>query len=253
MDDAPIDKTLAIMEAVAAARSPLSVTEIADLTGLSMPTAHRLVVQLIDRNVLARHLSSKRVMPGARLTRLGIDAVQTSLSADQPHALLKSLAISLGEFAQISMVVDGELVCVDAAAVRRPGGLHLEQGNKGPLHCTSIGKLHLAHMPDDALSAWLRSSTRRKFTSKTLTSETRLRAHFNEIRAQGWASCNEEWNAGVVGVGVRIPVRSNAFIGLCISAPTARMNYEEMVGNVPMLHKFAADIALAFEASSGGS
>ncbi|CAM3788707.1 IclR family transcriptional regulator [Bordetella sputigena] len=252
MDDAPIDKTLMIMEAVAASRRPLSVTEIAELTGLAMPTTHRLVVQLIDRNVLARHLSSKRVMPGARLTRLGIDAVQTSLNADQPHALLKALTISLGEFAQISMVVDGELVCVDAAAVRRPGGLHLEQGNRGPLHCTSIGKLHLAHMPEDALAQWFRSSTRRKFTNRTLTSETRLRAHFNEIRAQGWASCNEEWNAGVVGVGVRLPLRSNAFIGLCVSAPTARMDYETMVDKVPVLREYAAEIALAFEASSGG-
>ncbi|ARP79961.1 hypothetical protein CAL12_03390 [Bordetella genomosp. 8] len=250
MEEAPIDKSLAIMEAVAGSRRPLTVTEIAELTGLSMPTTHRLVVQLTERNVLARHLASKRVMAGARLTRLGIDAVQASLNADQPHALLKSLAMSLGEFAQISMVVDGELVCVDAAAVRRPGGLHLEQGNRGPLHCTSIGKLHLAHMPDDALSAWLRSSTRRKFTSKTLTGETRLRAHFNEIRAQGWASCNEEWNAGVVGCGVRIPLRGSAFIGLCVSAPTARMTYEEMIANVPILRKFAGDIALAFDASA---
>lgn len=251
MNDAPIDKSLLIMELVAAARRPLSVTEIAELAGLAMPTAHRLVVQLIDRNMLARHLSSKRVMPGGRLTRLGIEAVQTALNSDRPHAVLKSLVISLGEFAQISMVVDGELVCVDSAAVQRPGGLHLEQGNKGPLHCTSIGKLHLAHLPEEALAAWLRSSTRRKFTPKTLVSESRLRAHFNEIRAQGWASCNEEWNAGVVGVGVRLPLRSNAFIGLCVSAPTARMSYEQMVGNVPMLRRFAADIAMEFEASSG--
>lgn len=251
MDDAPIDKTLAIMEAVASARRPLTVTEIADLTGLATPTVHRLVIQLMDRNVLKRHLSSKRVMPGARLTRLGMDSVQTSLNADQPHALLKSLAISLGEFAQISMVVDGELVCVDAAAVRRPGGLHLEQGNRGPLHCTSIGKLHLAHMPDDALSAWLRASTLHKYTARTLTGEARLRSHFNQVREQGWASCNEEWNVGVIGCGVRIPLRSSAFIGLCVSAPTARVSYDAMIGNIPVLRKFAGDIAAAFEASTG--
>jgi len=250
MDDAPIDKTLAIMETIAAARRPLTMTEIAADTGLTLPTVHRLVQQLMVRNVLKRHLGSKRVMPGARLTRLGMDSVQTALNGDQPHALLKSLVMSLGEFAQISMVVDGELVCVDAAAVLRPGGLHLEQGNKGPLHCTSIGKLHLAHLSDDALSVWLRASSRRKFTDHTLTSEARLRAHFKQVREQGWASCNEEWNVGVVGCGVRIPVRSQAFIGLCVSAPTARMSHDEVVGHVPMLHRYANDIAVAFEAST---
>jgi IclR family acetate operon transcriptional repressor len=251
MGDAPIDKTLLIMEAVASARRPLSITEIADLTDLTTPTVHRLVVQLIDRNVLKRHLTSKRVMPGARLTRLGMNSVQTSLNADHPHTLLKSLAISLGEFAQISMVVDGELMCVDAAAVRRPGGLHLEQGNKGPLHCTSIGKLHLAYMPDDALSTWLKASPREKYTRNTLITEAKLRTHLKQVREQGWASCNEEWNVGVIGCGVRIPLRSAALIGLCVSAPTARMTHDEMLGNLPTLRKFAAEIATVFEVSAG--
>lgn len=247
MDHAPIDKTLAIMEAVAAAHRPLSLTEIADATGLATPTVHRVVVQLIDRNVLKRHLSSKRVMPGARLTQLGLNSLQSSLNADHVHTLLKALAISLGEFAQISMALDGELLCVDAAAVRRTEGVHLEQGNKGPLHCTSIGKLHLAHMSDEALSAWLRNSTLRKYTDRTLTTEARLRADFNKVREQGWASCNEEWYAGVVGCGVRIPLRNSAFIGLCVSAPADRVSYNEMIRNVPMLRRFAGDIAAMLE------
>jgi IclR family acetate operon transcriptional repressor len=155
----------------------------------------------------------------------------------------------MGEFAQISMVVDGELTCVDAAAVRRPGGLHLEQGNKGPLHCTSIGKLHLAYMPDEALSTWLHASSRKKYTPNTLISEIKLRTHLSQVREQGWASCNEEWNLGVIGCGVRIPLRTSALLGLCVSAPTARMTYEEMLDNLPMLRKVAGEIATVFEAT----
>lgn len=251
MREAPIDKTLTIMEIVASARRPLTVTEISTSAKLPIPTVHRLVRQLVERGLFKRHLTSKRVMPGVRLVTLGVESIQTSLYADKPHALLKSLVVQIGEFAQISMVVDSELICVDAAAVHRPLGLHLEQGNKAPLHCTSIGKLYLSDLADDEFSTWLRAAKLKPFTEHTIANATELRRHCQEIRARGWASCNEELNLGVVGCGVRLPLRnSSGFIGLCISAPAARMKHDTIIGYVPTLRKFAKEITQVFEKQS---
>jgi IclR family acetate operon transcriptional repressor len=248
MRETPFDKMLAVMEVVSTARRPLTVTEISGITDLAVPTVHRLVTQLVDRGLLKRHLTSKKVMPGSRLMKLGVSAVQTSLYADKPHALLKSLVTQIGEFAQISMVVDGELICVDAASANRESGLHLQQGNKAPLHCTSIGKLYLASIPDSDLRAWLRSTSLQPMTDRTITSAAELQSHCQEIRLRGWSSCNEELHLGVVGCDVQLPLRnSSGFIGLCISAPEVRMSYSSIIEYVPTLRKFALDIANVFD------
>jgi IclR family transcriptional regulator, acetate operon repressor len=248
MREIPFDKMLAVMETVSDGRRPLTVTEISGATDLAVPTVHRLVALLVDRGLLKRHLATKKVMPGARLMKLGVSAVQTSLYADKPHALLKSLVTRIGEFAQISLVVDGELICVDAASAHRESGLHLQQGNKAPLHCTSIGKLYLASLPEAELRSWLRSANLQRLTDRTVTDPSELRKRLKEIRARGWGSCNEEMHPGVVGCGVRLPLRdSSGFIGLCISAPAVRMNFEAITGHIPALRKVAVDIADIFD------
>jgi DNA-binding IclR family transcriptional regulator len=250
--ETPFDKVLAVLEAASAARRPLTVTELSGTVRLPVPTVHRLVAQLVERGLLKRHLTSKKVMPGTRLMKLGVEAVQTSLYADKPHALLKSLVTRVGEFAQISMVVDGELICVDSASARRQSGLHLEQGNRAPLHCTSIGKLYLASMPDSELRAWLRSTRLQRMADNTITRSTELHHHCQAIRIQGWGSCNEELHPGVVGCGVRLPLRSSSgFIGLCISAPKARVNYNAIVEYVPTLRRVAQEIANVFDQRAG--
>ena len=54
----------------------------------------------------------------------------------------------------------------------------------------------------------------------------------------------EEMHPGVVGCGVRLPLRtSSAFLGLCVSAPAARLSYKAITAYVPLLRKFAQDIA----------
>ena len=81
-----------------------------------------------------------------------------------------------------------------------------------------------------------------------MTDPGELRKHLKEIRARGWGSCNEEMHPGVVGCGVRLPLRdSSGFIGLCISAPAVRMNFEAITGHIPALRKVAVDIADIFD------
>jgi IclR family acetate operon transcriptional repressor len=45
-----------------------------------------------------------------------------------------------------------------------------------------------------------------------------------------------------------LPLRnSSGFIGLCISAPAVRMNYDEITSHIPTLEKVAVDIAGIFD------
>jgi IclR family transcriptional regulator, acetate operon repressor len=250
-NSAPIDKTLAILETVAALCRPASITDISVATSIPAPTVHRIAAQLVERRLLRRVVSSRRFLPGPRLLQLGLECIQSQIYADKPHVLLKSLAVEVGEFALISMVLDDEQVCIDSAGVHRPSGLHFEQGYRAPLHCTSIGKLYLSQLSDIHLDAWLKGSCLRPYSGKTISKTDELRQHCIEVRRLGYASCNEEYYPGVVGCSVRIPLSDKAgFLGLCISAPSARVGHDQIVRYVPRLHKVAQQISREVERHS---
>jgi hypothetical protein len=45
-----------------------------------------------------------------------------------------------------------------------------------------------------------------------------------------------------------LPLRSSSgFLGLCISAPAVRMNYEAITSHIPALEQMAVDIADIFD------
>ncbi|MEP6608373.1 MAG: helix-turn-helix domain-containing protein [Burkholderiaceae bacterium] len=68
--DQPHDRALAVLNAVADAARPTSITEVAVDCGLPVPTVYRLVAHLEKRGMLSRALGSKRVVVGPSLVRL---------------------------------------------------------------------------------------------------------------------------------------------------------------------------------------
>ena len=69
----PTIKAVAILEAMASALRPLSVTELGVLLGIPKPTVHRIVRMLEGEGLLQREPGDRRFVPGARLVSLGLD------------------------------------------------------------------------------------------------------------------------------------------------------------------------------------
>lgn len=226
----PADRIFAVLDAVAGARRPLSLADIAAVSSLPGPTAHRLVGSLEKRGFLKRSLSSRKLLlPGPRLTELGRRALQTAVIADQPHLILVQLASEVQEHCQIGTVTNDEVHYIDAVQIRRASGLQLEQGRSAPLHCTSIGKLYLASLEPDALNAWLGGRKLDRMTPRTITDPKLLVNHLQKIRKQGWASNDEEYGLGIVGCSMAIGSASeHPFFAVGISAPAARIPHSSL-------------------------
>jgi IclR family acetate operon transcriptional repressor len=245
---APLDRIFAVLEAVATAVRPVTISEISVMTGIAVSSTHRLVTQLLDRRMVRRYLTTKKIVTGPRLASLSVETLRTQMYADKPHAILKSLAMEVDAFALTGIVADGELVCIDSASTRRSSGVHFETGVRAPLHCTSIGKLYLAQLSDDEFAEWQDIAVLKRFSVRTITDPSQLKRECQEIRVRGWASCNEEYNPGVVGCAVPLPLAgASRFIGLCISAPSSRLDYGSVVRYAARLRRIAGEIAIAFE------
>ena len=231
------------MEAVVAAARPVSMTEIAQVCGLPLPTVHRLVAQIEARGLIKRMLGSKKLGVGHRLLKLGFGAVEASLRADLPHQVLTALAERLGEHCQLGVRVDNSVVYVDTVKATSSQGLHFEQGRRSPLHCTSIGKLFLAEMPPGEFDWWLEHAELAVLRPNTITQPDQLKKAIKVVRKNGWATSNEEVAAGVVGCAVPVRDRAGKLVaGLGISVPNARVSHGQLAEFRPELEATAIEI-----------
>jgi IclR family transcriptional regulator, acetate operon repressor len=243
----PMDRAFAVLGTVVAQASPVSVTDIAAALDLPVPTAHRLVAQLEKRGLLKRALGSKKVLVGEALVRLGVSAVEAAMRTDRPHQILLALSANLGEHVQVGVRSDNDVLYVDTARVPLSGpGLMFEQGRRAPLHCTSIGKLFLAEMPDKDFAHWLAQMPLPAATPHTITKRTQFKAAIAQVRKTGWATTDEEFAAGVVGCAVPIRRRGGQLVaGLGLSVPSARISLSDLAPYRAQMEAAAKAIAAA--------
>lgn len=243
----PLDRAIAVITAVVSAARPVSVADIASECALPVPTAHRLVAQLESRGLLKRALGSKKFVGGPALLQLGTRALEAALRSDRPHQILLALSAELGEHVQVGIRSDNHVLYVDTArAPRAGGGLSFEQGRRAPLYCTSIGKLFLAEMTDDALAWWLAHTPLVAVTANTITQPDRLREIAAKVRATGWATSDDEFAVGVVGCAVPIrDAQGRLVAGLGISVPSAHLPAAGLIRFQPRMQQAAAAITAA--------
>jgi IclR family transcriptional regulator, acetate operon repressor len=246
----PLDRAFAVLNRVVAAARPVSITEIAAACALPVPTAHRLVAHLEVRGLLKRALGSKKVVLGKALLQLSLSALEAALRSDRPHQVLLALAADLDEHTQVGVRSGNEVLYVDTASQPRSGGgLMFEQGRRAPLHCTSIGKLFLAELPEAEFAWWLSHTSLPAVTPRTITRPASLRAVVAKVRKSGWAVSDDEFAAGVIGCAVPIRNKTGTLIaGLGISVPSARLPLEKLMRFRPRMEEAAGAIARALEA-----
>lgn len=196
--------------------------------------------------MLRRAVGSKKVVVGPGLTQLARSALEAAIVGDATHRVIAGLAQQIGEHCQIGIRVDNEVLYVDTARSSRSEGLHFEPGRRSPLHCTSIGKLFLADMPEEAFQHWLAHTPTSALTPRTLVEPEKLARVIRQVRREAWAASNEELVPGVVGCAVPVRGGDGALIaGLGISVPSARVRFEELDRFRPDMEAAARSVSAA--------
>jgi DNA-binding IclR family transcriptional regulator len=248
----PLDRAIAILTAMTAAKRPLTVTDIAALCDLPVTTVHRMAAQLEKRHLVKRALGSKKLIVGPALVQLGIAATEAAMRTDRPHQILVALAHEIGESCQIGIRTDDDILYIDTARSAPAPGLHFEQGRRSPLHCSSIGKLYLAELPAVDFDRWLAETELSPLAPGTIVSKNAFRSMIEEVREVGWAANNEEFLPGLIGCAVPIRLSSGKLLaGLGLVVPTARKPFEQIEEFLPALKAAAMKIAAASVEAQG--
>ena len=214
---------LDVLELFASASPELTQKEISGALDLPMPTVHRLVALLTERGWLERDQASRRLRLGLHAARL-VPALLAGMRLPElarPH--LARLAVDVHETVNLATLEGAEIVYLVSESGDRLLTPQVAVGMRLPAHCTALGKCLLAQLPDELARAALGDEPYEKRTNMTLTSWKRLKADLAEIRNQGVAVSEEEYELGLLSIAA--PVRwvdGRGSAAINVSLPSGR-------------------------------
>lgn len=199
-----LDRAVALLEVVADA-GPMSLAALAEATGLTRPTAHRLARALEDHGLLGRD-DRGRLRLGGRLVGWGALAGRSLGLAQVAAPVLDQLLARTGESTQLYVREGDRRVCV--ASAERTSGLRdtVPLGASLLLTAGSGGKVLLAWAVDADRFAEVDT------------------ARLVDVRARGWAESVGEREPGVASVSA--PVRDatgTVLAAISVSGPVERL------------------------------
>ncbi|MEV6403357.1 IclR family transcriptional regulator [Streptomyces bobili] len=222
-----VDRAVSVLE-ILARHGEAGVTEIADELDVHKSTAFRLLGVLENRGLVAQAKDRGKYYLGAGVLRLaGAAAVRLDIS-QEGVPVCRELADELGETVNIAVLDDDAAVNIMQARGTASVTAQNWLGRRTPLHATSSGKVLLAHMPP-TLREGLLARPLPRFTVRTITGASVLRAELEAVVEQGYGLTIEELELGLAAVAAPIRAHDGKVIAsISVSGPVYRLNTDRL-------------------------
>jgi IclR family acetate operon transcriptional repressor len=164
---------------------------------------------------------------------------------------LKKLALRTNETAHLAIREGKHALFADHAAVNHVIAVSGQTGERVPLYCTAHGKALLADLDQQELRSLFGTAPLKTYTKQTVGTITQLAHTCAQIKAQGYATDDGEFQEGVRCVAAPIRAHSGMIIGsIGISAPVLRFPKDRYVVCGAQVREAAQEISATFNTQS---
>jgi IclR family transcriptional regulator, pca regulon regulatory protein len=238
-------KGLEVLLAFGRGKPELTLSEVADLAGLSPATARRCLLTLQEEGYVRarqrRFFLSPRVLQLSASFLEGLDIERLI----QPH--LTSLAAETDDAAALTVLQGRDIVYIARSSARALMRLEAYVGSRFPAFCTAHGRVLLAGRGEAEIDAAL-SGDLPQLTDFTVTDPGKLKDLILAARGDGYAIVEDELAYGVISLAVPIRDREGKVLAaLNSSSHSKRINGTRMVAERLELvqahaHRLAAEL-----------
>jgi IclR family transcriptional regulator, pca regulon regulatory protein len=231
---------LQVIEAFQRMTDALSVSEVASRTGLSRAAVRRLLITLEILGYASHEGSLYRLTP--RILQLGFSYLSSSSLESLAFPLLQHVTQLLHESASLGVIEGDELVYVARSAAQRVMSIGLSVGSRLPAYCTSMGRVMLAALPPEDLTAFLRRARIERLTPKTIVDKAQLARVIKRVSVDGYSIVDGELEVGLRSIAVPVTSRSGRVVAAMNSGVSAaRVTRQRMISEfLPVLRQQAA-------------
>lgn len=249
-----MQRTLGILERLAAGAEGVSLATLADELNLPRSAAHRLLAELIDLGYVRQSRERGDYQLTTRLVSLGFAFLKSSGIVDLSQPILDRLAEASGELARLGVVDGDRLTWVAKAQGARPGLRYdPDMGSDARLACTASGHAWLATLDDAAalaLAAKQGFGDPGEYGPQAPATPAALMKALKATRKQGYATTVDTYAPGLAAVAACIRPREQPALGvIAVSGPSVRLTTARMHALAPQLVAAADELVAASAAS----
>jgi DNA-binding IclR family transcriptional regulator len=221
-----VDRTLAILEALANNREPISLTMLSVKLGLNISTVHRLLNTLIIAGFVEQEPNQGHYRLGLKTFEIGNAALYNLDIRSIAKPYLKDLVDRCGETANLSVLNHGDVVYIDQVESPNIVKMFAQPGTRGPAYCTACGKVLLATLTPGEVNQIIKETKFIKYTSSTITDPEILKKEIAKAKQQNYAIDFGELEEGVQCVAA--PIRNHegkTIAAISVSGPDNRISH----------------------------
>jgi IclR family transcriptional regulator, pca regulon regulatory protein len=249
-----LERGIAVIQVFSRERPALTLSEVARLTGITRATARRILLTLEEIGHVRSDGRLFSLTP--RVLSLGWAYLSSLNLWDVTQPLMEELADRTKESCSVATLDLPDVVYVARVPTRRIMTISLGVGTRLPAHCTGMGRVLLAALPNSELDDFLADVELQAFTERTITDAAGLRQAIERVRAEGWALVDQELEMGLRSIAAPLRAEGRTIAALNVAVAAARVPLDDLLGTMlPELLRTAELISTALDASrrNGGT
>jgi IclR family acetate operon transcriptional repressor len=254
-DNSPVRAVSRAMDLLLALEEgPQSLAKIAEATGLTKPTAHRLLATLFRNQLVIQNPWTSDYMLGPGC--LGIaNAVLRGLGGLGliAHDILEQLAETSQETVALHAPAGTQRVCVAQVSSPQPVRYTASVGAAKPLYTGAMGKILLAFANEHDRKELISRLALLAVTPATITDRDELEIQLDEARRRGYAVSRGEQADGVASISAPVfAANGHIMAAVSVLGPSIRMSDLTMATLRPVVVEAGQEISrlLGYEKSS---
>lgn len=238
-----IGKMMGILECFSTINRQLSLAQVATLSGLPRPTAHRMLSAMKEIGFIEQDARTGSYGLGIRLFELGNIALANMDILREAKPFMDRLSEVSGESSHLGVFNGFEVIVVEREVPAERQSRGIRPGESSPAHCTGVGKAMLAFQRSEVIEQVIAAGLK-VYTTTTISTPEGLRTELAAIRERGYAIDDSEHQIWVRCVAA--PIRNSSghvFASVSVTGPADRMTDAKIASLAPLVVQTADSIS----------
>ena len=202
----------------------MSVLETSEASGLPMSSTHRILNELIECDVILKDESNKRYRLSPRLVPL-VQGISGKMHLDVIKDVLKELRDMINETVFLSELSEGGVTSIMTVESNRMFSFLAKAGVYLPVSCTAAGLAIVAFIDEGKAQELMCQGYDSNDPNVKVCPIEAFKLRLQKVREDGYAFCDEEYEAGLRAVAVPVFREGNlAVASITVIAPAERLS-----------------------------